>query len=69
MPFANAKQGPRGILRVPAKVVDAWDDGIVIQLDITPQLMGELWAGNIDRIEVAAVGAVAHRDRQRLKAL
>ena len=48
--------------RMRAEVVDIWEDGIVVRLDVTPELIGQLLKGNPDHLLISAVGPeVKHR--------
>jgi hypothetical protein len=49
--------------RARAHVVDRWDDGIVVRLDVTPELIGQLVRGKADHIIVSSVGPRSRRLR------
>jgi hypothetical protein len=42
--------------RVRADVIDKWDDGIVVRVKITPELVGQLVRGNVEELIVSSVG-------------
>ena len=42
--------------RVRADVIDRWDDGIVVRVKITPELLGQLVAGRVEELIVSSVG-------------
>jgi hypothetical protein len=42
--------------RAYARVVDKWDDGLVVRVDITPELLGHLLQLNVDHLIVSTVG-------------
>ena len=42
--------------RVRAEVIDKWDDGIVVRVKITPELIGQLVRGNVEELIVSSVG-------------
>lgn len=42
--------------RVRADVIDKWDDGIVVRVKITPELIGQLIRGNVEELIVSSVG-------------
>ena len=42
--------------RVRAEVIDKWDDGIVVRVKITPELIGQLIRGNVEELIVSSVG-------------
>ena len=42
--------------RVRADVIDKWDDGIVVRVKITPELIGQLVRGNVEELIVSSVG-------------
>ena len=51
-----------------AEIVDIWEDGIIVQLKITPELIGQLLQGNPDHMIISAVGPVV-RNRRPLRAV
>ena len=42
--------------RVRADVIDKWDDGIVVRVKITPELIGQMVRGNVEELIVSSVG-------------
>ncbi len=42
--------------RARARVVDATRDGVVVQVDVTDELLGQLIRGRVDHIIVSIIG-------------
>lgn len=50
------REGRAVAARVRADVIDRWDDGIVVRVKITPELVGQLVRGNVEELIVSSVG-------------
>ena len=53
---AKTAEGKAVVPRAYARVVDKWDDGLVVRVDITPELLGQLLQLNVDHLIVSTVG-------------
>ena len=53
---AKDAKGRAVAARVRADVIDKWDDGIVVRVKITPELIGQLVRGNVEELIVSSVG-------------
>ena len=42
--------------RVRADVIDKWDDGIVVRVKITPELLGNMVRGRVEELIISSVG-------------
>jgi hypothetical protein len=42
--------------RVRADVIDKWDDGIVVRVKITPELIGNMVRGRVEELIISSVG-------------
>ncbi len=54
--IAKDAKGRAVTARVRADVIDKWDDGIVVRVKITPELIGQLIRGNVEELIVSSVG-------------
>ena len=54
--IAKDAKGRAVTARVRADVIDKWDDGIVVRVKITPELIGQLVRGNVEELIVSIVG-------------
>lgn len=54
--IAKDSSGRAVAARVRADVIDKWDDGIVVRVKITPELVGQLVRGNVEELIVSSVG-------------
>lgn len=53
---AKDKKGRAVAARVRAEVIDKWDDGIVVRVKISPELVGHMIRGNVEELIVSSVG-------------
>ncbi len=54
--IAKDAKGRAICARVRADVIDKWDDGIVVRVKISPELIGQLIRGNVEELIVSSVG-------------
>jgi hypothetical protein len=54
--IAKDAKGRAVAARVRAAVIDKWDDGIVVRVKITPELIGQLIRGNVEELIISSVG-------------
>ena len=53
---AKDEKGRAVTARVRAEVIDKWDDGIVVRVKITPELVGQMIRGNVEELIISSVG-------------
>ena len=54
--IAKDAKGRAVAARVRADVIDKWDDGIVVRVKISPELIGQLIRGNVEELIISSVG-------------
>ena len=54
--IAKDARGRAVTARVRADVLDKWDDGIVVRVKITPELLGNMVRGRVEELIVSSVG-------------
>jgi hypothetical protein len=54
--IAKDAKGRAVTARVRADVIDKWDDGIVVRVKITPELIGNMVRGRVEELIISSVG-------------
>ena len=54
--IAKDAKGRAVAARVRAEVIDKWDDGIVVRVKISPELIGQLIRGRVEELIISSVG-------------